>query len=74
MFHAPATSSMGHGEAKKLRNLLGGTRIIRHPLGGPWDLVTTYSWDNNPTYNWVTPISPFRGIISRVTSPVISGY
>ena len=21
-------------------------------LGGPWDLVTTYTWDDNPTYNW----------------------
>ena len=20
-------------------------------LGGPWDLVTIYNWDNNPTYN-----------------------
>ena len=21
-------------------------------LGGPWDLVTTYNWDYNPTCNW----------------------
>ena len=41
-------------------------------LGGPWDLVTTYNWGYNPTHNWVTPISPFREIISRVISPVIS--
>ena len=45
-----------------------------NPLGGPWDLVTTYSWDDNLTYNWVTPISPFRGIMSRVISPVITNY
>ena len=43
-------------------------------LGSPWDSVTTYSSDYNPTYNWVTPLSPFRGIISRVVSPVISTY
>ena len=25
------------------------------PLGGSWDLVTTYCWDYNPTYNWGNP-------------------
>ena len=24
-------------------------------LGGPWDLVTTYNWDYNPTYSWGNP-------------------
>ena len=24
-------------------------------LGGPWDLVTTYNWDYNPTCNWGNP-------------------
>ena len=42
-------------------------------LGGSWDLVTTYNWAYNPTYNpagliGVTPI------IGRVISPVISSY
>ena len=27
-------------------------------LGGPWDLVTTYSWDYNPTFNWGNPYKP----------------
>ena len=43
-------------------------------LGGPWDLVTTYSWDYNPTYNWGNPLSPFRGIIRRVISLLVSSY
>ena len=43
-------------------------------LEGSWDLVTIYNWGYNPTYNWVTPIRPFRGVISRVISPVISSY
>ena len=31
--------------------------------------------DYTPTYNWgITPISPLRGIISRVIRPVISSY
>ena len=43
-------------------------------LGGSWDLI--------PTYNWVfltlltigiTPIRPFRGVISRVIRTVIVG-
>ena len=21
-------------------------------LGGSWDLITTYNWADNPTYNW----------------------
>ena len=25
-------------------------------LGSPWDLVTTYSWGYNPTYNWGNPL------------------
>ena len=28
-------------------------------LGGPWDLVTTYDWAYNPTYN--TPRWAYRG-------------
>ena len=30
-------------------------RII---LGGPWDLVNTYNWAYNPTYNWGNPYKP----------------
>ena len=45
-------------------------------LGGPWDLVTTYNWDYIITLLLigVTPLSPFRGIISRIISPAISSY
>ena len=28
-------------------------------LGGPWDLVTTYNWTYNPTYNF--PKWAYRG-------------
>ena len=33
----------------------GGVEIMRGLLGGPWDLVTTYNWDYNPTCNWGNP-------------------
>ena len=52
-------------------------------LGGPWDLVTTYTRDYNTTYTWggivtllilgVTLRNPFRGIISKLNIAVISG-
>ena len=28
---------------------------VKKVLGGPWDLVTTYNWDYNPTYNAGNP-------------------
>ena len=44
-------------------------------LGGSWDLVTIYNWGYNPFFLiGVTPIRSFRGVISRVISPVISSY
>ena len=44
-------------------------------LGGRWDFfLTTYDRDYDPTLVGVTTISPFRGIISRVISPVRSSY
>ena len=30
-------------------------------LGGPWDSVTAYNWDNNPTYNQGKPYKPIEG-------------
>ena len=45
--------------------------IWQHLLEGSWDLVTIYNWGYRPTHNW---IRPFRGLISRVISPVISSY
>ena len=62
---------------------LGLMRLIRGLLGGPGDLVTTYNGILRlTTYNGiislliieVTPMSPFRGIISRVIIPVICSY
>ena len=42
-------------------------------LGGPWDLVTTYSWayslNSNPP-KWLIGVAP----ISRVIIPVINSY
>ena len=29
-----------------------GDLLTSSVLGGPWDLVTTYNWAYNPTYNW----------------------
>ena len=43
-------------------------------LGGSWDIVTISNWGYNPAYNWDNPIRPFRGVISRVISPVLSSY
>ena len=44
-------------------------------LGGPWDLVISYSWGIIALFRTgVTSISPFRELISRVISPVISSY
>ena len=54
--------------------LLLRAQILGSILGGAWDLVITFNWDYNRTYNWGSPISPFRGVVSRVISPVISGY
>ena len=33
------------------RRVLGGRVRAWGLLGGPWDLVTTYNWAYNPTYN-----------------------
>ena len=33
---------------------------------GPRDLVTTYNWAYTLTYNGVTPIGPFTGILITV--------
>ena len=43
-------------------------------LGGPWDLVSTYNWAYDPTYN--PPKWAYRGypIMSRDIIPVISSY
>ena len=30
-------------------------------LGGPWDLVSTYNWDYNPTCNRGNPYKPIQG-------------
>ena len=43
-------------------------------LGGPWDLVNTCNWIVTLLVSAVTPISPFRGVLIRVISPVISSY
>ena len=41
-------------------------------LGGPWDLVTTLTGVITLLVIGLAPINPFRGIISKVVSPVIS--
>ena len=33
----------------------------RNLPGDPWDLVTTYNWAYNPTYNWGNPHKPIEG-------------
>ena len=36
--------------------------VHRRLLGGPWDLVTTYNWAYNSTYN--PPKWPYRGYLN----------
>ena len=42
--------------------------------GGPWDLELLITGMRTILITGVTPISPFKGIISRVTRPMISSY
>ena len=48
--------------------------LLRSLLGGPWDLVTTYTGIITQNIIGATPISPVGGIISRVIIPAISSY
>ena len=49
---------MGNQPTNKMDNQ-SESRDIRKLLGGPWDLVITYSWAYNPTYN--PPKWAYRG-------------
>ena len=50
------------------------SKRVQQLLGGPWDLVTTYNWAYNPTYN--PPKWADRGYpsINMASIPVISSY
>ena len=43
-------------------------------LGGSWDIVTTYNWAYNPTYNPLNDLIGVIPIISGVITPVINSY
>ena len=43
-------------------------------LGGPWDLLLLITGIIALLITEVTPLSPFRVIIGRVTSPVMTSY
>ena len=58
-------SSMDGSPHQRLEEPKGVT--VQDLLGGSWDLVTLLIIG-------VTTIRPFRGVISRVLSPVISSY
>ena len=48
-------------EEYKLAWLLSSEAYFPPILGGPWDLVTTYNWAYNPTYNppkWAYRVTP----------------
>ena len=40
---------------------LAAQKCARRPLGGSWDLITTYNWAYNPTYNWDNPNKALSG-------------
>ena len=45
-------------QSMKLLQAAAHEPVILRLLGGPWDLVTTYNWCYNPTYNWGNPYRP----------------
>ena len=45
-------------EIKPMLNPKPSRSRVQAVLGGPWDLVTTYNWDYNPTYNCGNPYKP----------------
>ena len=48
--------------------------MIRILVAGPWDLGTTSYWLITLLIIGVAPISPFRGILRKAISPIISSY
>ena len=53
---------------------MGVKGSITSLLGGPWDLLIIYKWIITVLIIGVTPISPFRGIISKVINPIRISY
>ena len=52
----------------------GRFKVWGRLLGGSWDLVTTYNWAYDPTYNPLNGLVGVTPILSKVISPVMSIY